>query len=136
MLCSELLRRCFAAHAPASPRLELSADRINLHQVLQPCLKATVAETCLSYCRIFRHVWSLKNLALCLKTIISCGADAGDGKRQKDVAGVQCRRRSCCVDAALMEPYSPGRLIARPAKVAKCMPCWRRASAPGAALKS
>ena len=39
VLCSKLLRRCFAAHAPASPRLELSADRINLHQVLQPCIK-------------------------------------------------------------------------------------------------
>ena len=39
-LCSDLLRRCFAAHAPARPRLELSADRINLHQVSQPSLHA------------------------------------------------------------------------------------------------
>ena len=32
-ICSELLRQCFAAHAPARPRLELCTDCINLHQV-------------------------------------------------------------------------------------------------------
>lgn len=38
------------------------------------------------------------------------------------------------MDVALIRLHSPGRLTARPAELAECEPCWRRASAPGAAL--
>ena len=46
-LCSELLRRSSAAHAPAAPRLALSSTRVNLHQVLPPALVHRPGAACL-----------------------------------------------------------------------------------------
>lgn len=77
MLCSELLRRCFAAHAPASPRLELSADRINLHQVLAAMpqgvlsLRPVCHRHVVAYIYVFSETDGSRNvsLALCLRTI-------------------------------------------------------------------